>query len=94
METEKEKEALAKTYPDILPEILVGRSAEEKELIVAKQRKLTADNFASRPSDHEPIYKDRASAQEEMERIKTDKTLSTDEKLRKIREVKLASENL
>jgi hypothetical protein len=88
LNTDKEKEDLAKKYPDILPELLVGRNPEEQEIIVTKQREITMRNYDQKPSAHGPVYKDRNEAEEAIERINKDPKLSIPDKMTKIREIK------
>jgi len=64
--TEKQKEDLAKKYPDILPDLLLGKSPEEVEIIVNKQREITMKNYDQKPSAHAPIYKDRNEVEEDL----------------------------
>lgn len=94
MTAEKQKEALAKQYPDILPDLLVGRTPEEQEIIVKKQRDITLQNYDERPSAHAPVFKDRNEIDTEMERVKKDPKLSTDDKMAKIRELKLKKDEI
>lgn len=94
LNTEKQKEELAKKFPDILPDLLLGKSPEEAELIAEKQRKITMQNYDQKPSAHGPVYKDRNEADEAIERIKKDPKLSTVDKLTKVREIKLKKDEI
>lgn len=87
--SENEKEKLQEKYPDIVPELLQGRSEEEQEAIVKRQRDKIAENYNIKPSDHEPQYTERGAFEKEATRIREDRTLDTDTKLQKIRELKL-----
>lgn len=89
IEKEKRKEELQKKFPDILPELLIGKSDEEAEIIVKKQREIIQKNYDEKPSAHEPRYTNASDFDKEAEKIKQDKTLDTDQKLVKIRELKL-----
>lgn len=88
MQSEKEKEVLAREYPDIVPELLLGKTPEERKTLVEAQRAKTKAQFESAPSAHTPRFTDRASVEKELDNVKTSKTMSTDEKLQKIRELK------
>jgi len=92
--TEKQKEDLAKAYPDILPDLLLGKSAEEREIIVTKQRELITKSYDEKPSAHAPIYKDTNAIDEAISRIKEDKSLDTESKFVKIGELKQERDNL
>lgn len=92
LNTDKRKEELSKKYPDILPDLLLGKSDEEVEIIVNKQREITMKNYDEKPSDHEPIYADRDAVDKELARVKEDNTLTTEAKLQKVRELKLRRE--
>lgn len=86
--TEKQKEELAKKYPDILPDLLLGKSPEEVEIIANKQREITMKNYDEKPSSHAPVYKDRNEVEEAIERVKNDPKINTTEKMTQIRELK------
>lgn len=86
--TDNEKQKLAEKYPDILPEMLIGKTDEEKERIVERQREIIKKNYDINPSDHAPIYKDKTEVATAIEEIKKDQSLSTEEKLVKLGEVK------
>ena len=74
MNKTQDSERLAKEYPDILPELLQGRSTDEIERIVDKQRevnkKLYGDSQHFAPAD----YSDEAQVDEAIEDVKNDKT--------------------
>lgn len=88
LNTEKQKEDLAKKYPDMLPDLLLGKSPEEAEIIVNKQRAITMKSYDEKPSAHAPIYKDRNEVEEAIERVKKDPKMSTTDKMTKVRELK------
>jgi len=70
----QESERLAKEYPDILPELLVGKSKDEIIVIVDKQRavnkKLYGDSQHFAPAD----YSSEADVDEAINEVKNDKT--------------------
>lgn len=90
METDKERERLKDAYPDIVPELLIGKSKDEIEKLVKAQRDTIAKNYQRLPSAHEPVFADRSEVEKAIESVKGDKSLSTDQKLQKIRELKEA----
>lgn len=94
LNADKRKAELQKKFPEILPELLLGKSDEEAEIIANKQKELTMKNYDLKPSAHEPIYKDRDAVDKEISRVKEDKTLSTEAKLQKLRELKLKREEI
>jgi hypothetical protein len=85
---EKQKGDLAKKYPDILPDLLVGKSPEEAEIIVSKQREITAKSYDEKPSAHAPVFKDRNAVEEAIENVQKDPKLSIVDKMTKVRELK------
>lgn len=85
--SEKKKEELRQKYPDILPELLIGKTDTEIEALVEKQRAATQTTYGARPSAHEPQFKDRSEVDAEIERVKADKTIDVDSKLVKVREL-------
>lgn len=89
LNTEKAKERLQAKYPDIVPELLLGRNEEEIELIVKKQREMTEKNYDRKPSVHEPKYTERSDFDKAVQDVKEDRSLDTDQKLQKVRELKL-----
>lgn len=92
--TDRKREELAKQYPDILPDLLIGKSPEEAEVIVNKQRKITMQNYDQKPSSHSPVYKDRNEIDAEVERVQKDPKLSTVDKMTKVRELKLKKDEI
>lgn len=94
LNTDKQKAELQSKYPDILPDLLIGKSAEEAEIIVNKQREITMQNYDQKPSAHAPIFKDRDSIDAEIQRVKDDKKMTTDEKFVAVRELKLKKEEI
>lgn len=89
MSTEREKEKLKAKYPDILPELLTGKTEAEQERIVKAQRDLSASRNEGAPSAHAPQYKDASEVDKAMDAVKADRSLTTEEKMAKMRELKL-----
>lgn len=90
MNSDRERERLARDYPDIVPDLLLGKSQDEIDKLVKAQRDTIAKNYQRLPSAHEPVFADRSEVEKEIEAVKADKNLSTDEKLQKLRELKQA----
>lgn len=88
------KVELAKKYPDIEPEFLIGKTDEECEKLALRQREKMESAYGKRPSDHEPIYKDRDSIDAEIQRITDNKSMKTEEKMKAVRELKLKRQDL
>lgn len=84
---------LSSKYPEIASELLLGKSDEEIENIVAKQKAITAEIIKNSPSDHSPIFSSLNEIDDEIERIKNDRQTSTEIKLTRIRQLKEAKEN-
>lgn len=91
---ESEKAKLAEKFPDILPEFLIGRSTEEQELIVEKQRKKIMENYDEKPSAHAPAFTSRGEVEKEMKKIVENTSLKTEDKMVKIRELKQIREKM
>lgn len=85
---ERETEKLKKEYPDILPSVLLGKSDEEKEKIAREQREINKQTYGDLPSAHEQKFSDISEIEEEIERVKKDKTIDTEQKMIKIGELK------
>lgn len=78
MNTQKDTERLAKKYPDILPELLVGKDDKDIEAIVDKQRAVNKKLYGD--SDHfaPPDYSSEAEIDEQIDKVKNDESLSGD----------------
>jgi DNA-binding transcriptional MerR regulator len=70
----RKSEALLKQYPDIMPELLVGKSEEEVEKIVDKQRTLNKKLYGDSQHFAPPDYSTEAEVDEAIEDVKSDKT--------------------
>jgi chromosome segregation ATPase len=84
---DRERAQLEKEFPDIAPDLLLGKSDEEKTKIVTLQRERMKVHFAGFPSAHAPTY----SPDEVTERIAAIKKmpgLSSEEKILQIEEVR------
>lgn len=84
-----ERERLKGLYPDIVPELLLGKTQEEIDRLVTEQRKVMTERFGDLPSVHVPQYKDVTEVDAAMEALKADTSLSTEQKMQKLRELKL-----
>lgn len=85
---------LSEKYPEIAPELLLGKTDEEIERIAEKQKSINAEIYKNAPSSHDPIYSSESEIDEEINKIKEDSQIPTVEKLTKIRQLKEAKENL
>lgn len=90
MEQEKERERLSKAYPDIIPDLLLGKSQTEIESLVVKQRETIQQHYVLQPSSHAPKYASRGDVEKEIDRVTEDKSIPVTEKFVKIRELKNA----
>lgn len=70
----RKSEELLKQYPDIMPELLVGKSEEEVEKIVDKQRTLNKKLYGDSQHFAPPDYSTEAEVDEAIEDVKSDKT--------------------
>jgi len=85
---EKARESLREKYPDIVPDLLIGKTPEQIESLVAQQRAMVQKRIDDAPSNHRPVFSSVDEITKEIDRVKSDKTLSTDQKLLKTRELK------
>lgn len=92
MESDKERERLKSAYPDIHPDLLLGKTPEEVERLVKEQRETISKNYSLLPSAHAPKYTSRAEIEKEIETLKSDPNLSTEQKMMKVRDLKIAIE--
>lgn len=89
MEKDKERERLRSQYPDIVPDMIIGRTPEEIERLVKEQRDTIEKNYVRQPSAHAPQYASRSEIETEMEKINADKTIPIATKFQKIRDLKI-----
>ncbi len=71
-----ETEALTKKYPDILPEILVGKTEEEQKSIVDKQRTKNKKLYGDSKEFTQPTYDDVDDVDKKLDEVKDDKSMS------------------
>ena len=76
LNSKNESEALLKKYPDIMPELLIGKSEEDVEKIVDKQRTLNKKLYGDSQHFAPPDYSTEAEIDEAIEDVKSDKTKS------------------
>jgi hypothetical protein len=81
------KEALRVKYPDIVPDLLLGKTDAEIESLVQNQRALVQAQIDRAPISHQPVFKSKDDIQAEIDRIKKDPSISTDTKLLRVREL-------
>lgn len=89
MESDKERERLRGAYPDIVPELLLGKTHEEIERLVVAQRETIEKNYVRQPSAHAPQFASRAAVEAEITRLETDNTIPIATKFAKLRELKI-----
>lgn len=75
---QKRSDKLAKEYPDILPELLVGKSDEQVEKIVEKQRVKNKELYGDSNFFIKPRYENAGDVQKEIEEVKKDNKLRGD----------------
>lgn len=92
MESDKQREVLKVAYPDIHPDLLLGKTTEEVERLVKEQRETISKNYTLLPSAHAPKYSSRAEIEKEIEALKSDPNLTTEQRLMKARDLKIAIE--
>ena len=88
MEDEKHREELRAKYPDIVPELLIGRNNEDIERLVEAQRKNIEKEYVRQPSAHAPKFATKAEVEQEITRLEGDKTIPVIEKFAKLRALK------
>jgi exonuclease VII large subunit len=85
---DKTRNELQAKYPDVLPDLLLGKTPEQIESLVTQQRAITQTRIDNAPSNHRPVFSSVDEITKEIDRVKIDKSLSTDEKLLKVRDLK------
>ena len=76
--TEKKKGELGKEYPDILPELLVGKTDEQIKAVVEKQREMNKKNYGDSRGFLKPKYESADDVEKEIEDTKKNKSLRGD----------------
>lgn len=76
MHTQQESENLVKLYPDILPDLLIGKTKEQAESVVARQRDINKKLYGDSNRFAPPDYSSEAEIDEKVESVKADKTKS------------------
>ena len=89
-----EVEKLQKEYPDILPELLVGKDEEQIKAIVEKQRAMNKKIYGDSKHFTAPTYDDVKDVDKEIDEIKGDKSMSADKQAVKIMQLNRVKENL
>lgn len=88
VQAEKTRAELIKTYPDIAPDLLLGKNAEETKKIVEEQRALSKKLYGDSQFFRQPTYPDGAAVDNEIAAVKKNPKLTTIKKLEKIRQLK------
>ena len=76
---DKKKAELAEEYPDIMPELIVGKTDEQIEKNVEKQRAKNKEMYGDSKFFIKPKYESADDVQIEIDKIKEDKTLRGDQ---------------
>ena len=76
MNTDKRKVELAKNYPDILPDLLVGKTDEQVEKIAEKQRAIAKKIYGDAKAFVQPTYESEGEIDKEIDEVKKDKGVS------------------
>lgn len=84
---------LKKAYPDILPEVLVGKTDEEKKTIVDSQRAMNKKNYGDSQHFKQPTYSDVSEIEAEIESVKADKSITGEQAAVKVLHLKREKEN-
>ncbi len=80
----KRKDFLEKEYPDIMPDLLVGKTDEQIEKIVEKQRTKNKEIYGDSKFFIKPKYESEDDIDKEIEEVKKDKSLLGDQAAVKI----------
>ena len=86
--TEKKKESLAKEYPDIEPDLLVGKTDEQIKDVVEKQRERSKKLYGDSKGFIKPKYESIDDIDKEIELVKNDKTQRGDQGALKVLQLK------
>ena len=76
MKNEQDTSRLAQQYPDILPELLIGKSPDEVEKIVDRQREINKKLYGDSRQFIKPDYSTEAEIEARKKEIMADKTKS------------------
>lgn len=89
MVKEKEIARLDAEYPDILPELLVGKTPEECEKIAEKQRSRVKKVYGDASFFSRKVWQSIDEIDAEIDRIKEDKSISSTESISRIRQLRI-----
>lgn len=78
MKSQQDNERLSKQYPDILPELLVGKNSDQIEKIVDRQREISKRLYGDSQHFRKPDFSTEADIDARIETIKTDKSISAE----------------
>lgn len=84
MQKTNRTEELKKQYPDIVPELLIGKENDEIEKIVESQRAMTKKLYGDSKQFAGPNYNDIDDIKKEMDEVNADQSMSGDKKAVKI----------
>ena len=94
MNTTQESDRLTKEYPDILPEMLVGKDKDQIEKIVDNQRALNKKLYGDSQHFAPPDYSTEAEVDEAIEKVKADKESGSEVNATKILSLERQKESL
>lgn len=80
----KRKDDLKEKYPDIEPDLLVGKTDEQAEKVVEKQREMNKKNYGDSKFFIKPEYESEEDVQQEIDKVKKDETLRGDQSAVKV----------
>lgn len=84
---------LQKKYPDIMPELLVGKDEEAQKAVVEKQRAMNKKLYGDSRHFTQPSYNDVDEIDKEMDDVKEDKSLSGEKSAVKLLQLSRTREN-
>ena len=76
MREDKQRADLQSAYPDIVPDILLGKTKEEQKKIVDAQRKLSERLYGDSAKFTQPTYASEDDVDKELEAVKKDEKIS------------------
>lgn len=84
---------LKKNYPDIMPELLIGKDEEAQKSIVERQRVMNKKMYGDSRHFTQPAYNDVDEIQKELEEVKEDKSISGEKSAVKVLQLSRVKEN-
>lgn len=84
MRTDKERADLQKLYPDIMPDVLIGKDKETQQKIVDEQRRISKKLYGDSAKFVQPTYENSDEVDKEIDAVKKDDKLSGENAARKV----------